>query len=589
MTDRKSAGSAAFVVRAVHGIVSENPEPSMEEVLAYAQDRDSGELRYILELSVDQRGARCNCICADCAAPLIAVNAATTDWKRRPHFRHPPGTLRRTCATGAARAAALRMLLRDGVIDLPRRSRSGGHRGLSGSVYEGASHVVAQRKAVRSYTLIDRVGAELILDDGRRLKVLVTGTQEPSSTGPDPGVATIYLDVDDPQLAALPPAELRSRLRLMPSLLCWASHWDDAELQRGADEAASRAAQEALDWPVGEATLLEQVPPALRRETLLHLQVKRILAGASKVRVPACVLHAVAGDEFGYTVTLEDVLLEEQWFSLHNARTETVTGGGIPDVVAECIDEEGRSVGEICFEVTVTHGFDERRAERARTAGLKVLEIDLTVEPGALTLSGLVDRVCTGLTGKRWRALPGAEERQAALDGQARAVVAGWRAEEEATNAERAAQASQTSIQPVRKAREAPSPRPLAHRQSQPVSMQFAQAASWRENRLLHDAIASFLTGEATGFFAGRTLGQIVKEIHRQPVNYHALVLVAVEAGFARGVRWPPSQWPKYTREKLDAGEPAWQPQAPDVALLAQRFPELRERIERTLHVRFTA
>lgn len=593
MADRDASRAAYVVVRSATADEIDQAGPSAEEAFAYARDRASGQLRYILELSADERGARCNCVCPGCEAPLTAVNAAKTDWQRRPHFRHPPGTLRRACSVGAARAAALRMLLTEGVIDLPRRTVSRSQRGLSGELYRRDAHVGGQRAGVRSFTLIDRVGAEVVLDDGRRLKVLLTGTLQPSGAAadcsPDHNVATIYIDVDDLHLASLPPAELRNRLRLTPSVLCWASHWDDDKLQREAADEASRAAQEALDWSETEQVDLASIPPELRRETLLHLLVKRILASAGRIKVPACIVQSVASDDYGNSIPLEEVVLEEQWFSLRNARTEVATGGSIPDVVAECSDSAGALIGEVCFEVTVSHGFDEARAQRARAAGLRVLEIDLAAEPGALTMTGLADRVCNGVVGKRWRALPGATERQAALDGEARALVARWQAEEAMRSTEPPPWVVRTEGDGLAAHRSevVVTPQPALQRSPQSVSMRLAQKAGWRDDQELQDAILSFLVGTATGIHTGRTLAQVLSCVHRQPRQRHGLLMVAMEAAFAKGVRWPPTQWAKYTRQQLHSGAPEWQPVSADVALLAQRFPELRVRIEQTLKVRF--
>jgi len=45
-----------------------------------------------------------------CGEPLTAVNAGKEEhkYKRRPHFRHPTGVSKDSCAVLAARAAALR-------------------------------------------------------------------------------------------------------------------------------------------------------------------------------------------------------------------------------------------------------------------------------------------------------------------------------------------------------------------------------------------------------------------------------------------------------------------------------------------------
>lgn len=70
---------------------SDSKATSNELVMAWAQDKDTHEPRYILELNEHQRGAKCNCVCVSCKLPLIAVNASKTEYQQRPHFRHPAG------------------------------------------------------------------------------------------------------------------------------------------------------------------------------------------------------------------------------------------------------------------------------------------------------------------------------------------------------------------------------------------------------------------------------------------------------------------------------------------------------------------
>ena len=76
-------------------LVKENPSGSDAAVadfmLAWARETATGEPRYILEIDDQHRGADCGCECPSCGLPLVAVNAARTQWVRRPHFRHPAG------------------------------------------------------------------------------------------------------------------------------------------------------------------------------------------------------------------------------------------------------------------------------------------------------------------------------------------------------------------------------------------------------------------------------------------------------------------------------------------------------------------
>ena len=58
-----------------------------ELVQAWARDITTGEPRHILELGTERRGARSGCECPSCGLPLTAVNAAKTEFVKRPHFQ----------------------------------------------------------------------------------------------------------------------------------------------------------------------------------------------------------------------------------------------------------------------------------------------------------------------------------------------------------------------------------------------------------------------------------------------------------------------------------------------------------------------
>jgi len=101
-----------------------------------------------------------------------------------------------------ARAAALRLLVEDGMIDLPSRARSTSWQGLSGAEYQGTAEIQAQRRRVASFQFRDRTSAVLTLDDGKQVVVQLTGTNiqaGPSSGEAAEGRATSHgAHVDDP-------------------------------------------------------------------------------------------------------------------------------------------------------------------------------------------------------------------------------------------------------------------------------------------------------------------------------------------------------------------------------------------------------
>ena len=93
------------------------------------------------------------------------------------------------------------MLQENGFIELPRRAMSRTASGFSGKGYEVWVEEPSERRSVRCSRLLDRVTAELTLDDGRKLLVDLTGQRQPSSEFDGQAVVTISLS--DPQLATL--------------------------------------------------------------------------------------------------------------------------------------------------------------------------------------------------------------------------------------------------------------------------------------------------------------------------------------------------------------------------------------------------
>ena len=79
-------------------------------VQAWARDARTGQAIHIGELDSNRQGSRCGCECPNCELPLVAVNAAKREYRRRPHFRHPEGAKREECDLLALRAAALRLV-----------------------------------------------------------------------------------------------------------------------------------------------------------------------------------------------------------------------------------------------------------------------------------------------------------------------------------------------------------------------------------------------------------------------------------------------------------------------------------------------
>jgi hypothetical protein len=392
-----------------------------EPVMAWARDIETGEPRYIGEIDAEHRGGKCGCECQSCRLPLIAVNAAKDKVVRRPHFRHPEGAQRDECAILAARAAAMRLLAEEGVIELPRRRMSASAEGLSGAIHEAWVEAPAQKVRVASIDFRDCAFALLTLDDGRQLRVALIGgiTEQASDDGDLTLIPTITIDVES-SIAGMDQAEIRKRLQLLPGNICWRSHWNDAQLMADAQRQATDIAIDALDWLPDDIELPEDLSPAMKRESLLHHEVKHILERAGQITVPGLeILEELR--------TAGHPTLQRRWsigdgiLQLSNTRLENRIRPLIPDVVSEARAEDGQLFDPLIIEVTVTNVIDDERRERIHAQGLAALEIDLSMTGGRVTRSELHRLVVHEVSVKRWICYPNLDTVRACLQAQMQA------------------------------------------------------------------------------------------------------------------------------------------------------------------------
>ncbi len=413
--------------------------PNVSNVpLKWAHDALTGEPRYIHDRKVVDR--LCSCICPACQLSLTPILAGQL-LRRDPtaHFRHPPGSQKDDCTIVAARVAATHLLLEYGFIDLPRRVISRTATGFSGQGYEIWVEEPAERRMVRSALLHDHVTAVLTLDNGRKLLADLTGRRDLTSAFDDQALVTISLS--DPELAMLSPEEIRSRLRILPDIR-WCSHWNDRALATKADAESSQAARDALDdWSADdEADFRSRLTPGidaeiarnLRRETLLHREVKAILEREKRITTPSLEVVVTRDPPEELEMSWEEDTLRMDWctapkiLTLRDVQLETRLGRIVPDVIAHL---DGPHVDADCHiemwvsgsfdegiedsyamtwpptllvEVTVTHGIDSEKLQRIRELNLATLEIDLSTLGGRVTLEGLRDLVVHQTIGKRW-------------------------------------------------------------------------------------------------------------------------------------------------------------------------------------------
>lgn len=405
-----------------------------ELVMAWANDAETGEPRFILELDAQHTGAKCGCVCPSCGLALTAVNAAKAEFRKRPHFRHPEGAERSECMVLAARVAVLRQLQEDGWLELPRRRRSATAIGLTGELYEAWVEMPAEKLHILQVDYRDRAFAVVTFDDGRQLRVELTGTpgEIDGPFGADGlPVPTIYLGVDDPSLASMEPGEIRRRMRLLPDDLCWRGHWNDVELQARAEAEAKEKAHFYFDDIPEGLDLPEEMDPALRRETVLHHEVKRILAEQRRLCVPGL-------DVVVEALTHDGRALRKRWsceaeeLALDHVELEQRFGRIVPDITCKSWPAiGGRVIWPLLVEVTVTNQIDEERLRGICEHGVATLEIDLSLAGGRVTRDELARLVVEELPLKRWLFHPEREEKRhelqaavarekSALDEQAR-------------------------------------------------------------------------------------------------------------------------------------------------------------------------
>jgi hypothetical protein len=403
-----------------------------ELVQAWARDISTGEPRHILELGPERRGAKSGCECPGCGLPLTAVNVAKTEFVKRPHFRHPEGAERGECLVLTARAAAMRQLQEYGWLELPRRRMSGRATGLSGEVHEAWVELPPRRVRIIEVDFRDRAIALLTLDDGRQLRVELTGSLDTKvdlvfdSAGHP--VATILLAVDDPSVAAMAPDELRRRLRLLPSGLCWRSHWDDVDLASKAAAAAHGKALYCFDAVPDGFDLPEGLDPALKRQTLLHHEVMKLLAESQQLYVPGWVAEAEVTWPDG-RVERRQAEAEPDVLSLALVALEKRFGRIVPDVTCKGWPVDGGEVlWPLFIEVTVSNPVTAERLDRIRGAGQPTLEVDLSLAGGRIDREGLRQLVVEDLSMKRWLFHPEQARRAEALAGELDEALAKARA-----------------------------------------------------------------------------------------------------------------------------------------------------------------
>lgn len=375
-------------------------------LMAWAVTSNGCKATYIGNLSRDQTGLACECICPACGGRLQAVNAGKSlqelpvGHSLRPHFRHDKGQQQDACLVKMSQIVALQLLMQESVIYLPAQTSRWTVGGASGQLYTGtaSSGAISLRVVAREW--IDEHQAKITLPNGRVVWLRLFGAYSPGLESS--GDAIVTIKVDDPEVSTWPPEKILEHAQLTGEWLCWEKHWDDGELTQQARRDAERQANhwcdfipEGLDLPVG-MTL------AQRSESVLHWLIKGILERSQMIATPMYA-ETITRSMPDRTEQSRRAYLEEKSYRIRNVRLEHRLQGMVPDVICTAV-ADGDEPFELMIEVAVTHRVDQDKAAQIRDLGIACLEIDTQKlgKGGKTTVDELSAMVRTHPTNKRW-------------------------------------------------------------------------------------------------------------------------------------------------------------------------------------------
>lgn len=378
-TDSGSEEGSVRVIRSTG--VQTRPSPS---TIAWAYDADTGALISIHELSADRRGLKCRCVCPGCEGTLVAVNAATAQWKVRPHFRHHAGTDRASCVVATSEHAVLAAILHSSDISLPTRDVVASTRGLSGALYEAGVSEPAETARICQFERLDRVSAVLTLDDGRKLHVYVSAI--PSAVRVDGSVAAAIVVECGEDVALMSPEELRVRLSIPNQKhSVWIKHWQDDGLRRQAESAANAIAVRACDAAPSGVLLDGTAPPNDQRAALVYAWVVNLIETSDHLVVPA-------GRFLRKPERLTVAAVEVKARQLNGMRA---------DLELMVRRADGRE-GCLLLEISTARNVDEGRRLKFAEVGKPAIEVDLVKAAGYATQDKLSKIVLEEIYNKWW-------------------------------------------------------------------------------------------------------------------------------------------------------------------------------------------
>jgi hypothetical protein len=375
-----------------------------------------GKAKHIFNIPHEKTGAKCECTCPGCHEPLLAINARLNVLKDQPlwsasrsgrvmsqFFRHPSGHSRTSCLQKASQLAILTLFRTQGLIEVPAPISRQHFQGISGKKYLSEIRGQPQNLLVRRSEWIDQQRASLILDDGRKVLIILESSLLNNSFSDFDGVICVHCD--DPEIAGLTIEEILSRVVLSDQHTCWVRHWEDGELNAKALEQAKADAVDALDWLSDEAVIgLGDI--RLTSESLLHLAIKHLIAEAGYITTPDFVEHIPYGHHFIYE---EVIRFSGARYTLQNVRLEHALAGMVTDVYCDIV-ENGKTY-PLAIEVFVTHGISPQKLNAIKDKNLRCLEVDVArfKEHGQLTIEKLRELVLRDPHSKVWKHHPDIE------------------------------------------------------------------------------------------------------------------------------------------------------------------------------------
>jgi hypothetical protein len=391
-------------------------------LMAWAVTCIGRKATYIGNLSRDQTGLACDCICPACGGKLQAVNAGKSlqelpiGHSLRPHFRHDKGQQQNACLVKMSQIVALQLLLQEHVIQLPAQTSSWTVGGASGQIYTGtaSSDGISQQVAAREW--VDEHQAKITLEDGRVVWLRLFGAYSPGLESS--GDAVITIKVDDPEVSTWPAEKILAHAQLTGEWLCWDKHWEDEELAHQARLDAEQQANHWCDYIPEDLDLPAGLTHAQRSESVLHWLIKGILERSQAIVTPMYA-ETITREMPDRTEQTCRTYLAEKSYRISNVRLEHRLKGMVPDVICTAVTDRDEPF-ELMIEVAVTHRVDQEKTTRIRKLGIACLEIDTQKlgQGGRTTVEELSAMVRTQTTNKRWVFHPAIERQRLAAHEQ---------------------------------------------------------------------------------------------------------------------------------------------------------------------------